>query len=408
MEKEEKVKILQDLIKIKTVNGNEEETAIYLKNLLAEHGIDCELIKFDEGRYNLVSEIKNGEGKTLALSGHMDVVDQGDESKWVYPPFEAHIENDVIWGRGASDMKSGLAALLIAYIDAKEKNNFKGTLKFIATVGEEVGELGAEQLTDLGYINGVDALIIGEPCNVGVVFAHKGSLNYKVISNGLGAHSSAPEIGINAIENLLEAMNKINDKVRKIESEYSNEILGDMTHSITIVKGGTQINSIPDHAEFEANVRTIPEFDNEKLIKEIQNILDDLNKNEKFDLKMEITANQAPVQSSPDSELVKTIMEVANSIEGLLPQNLAKVMGDVIGEDLTKNPLLSKLDSVKPMSVPGTTDGAQFIRANKDMDFAVYGPGVPMLNHRINERLPLSEYLDFIDAYIEIIKKYLN
>lgn len=409
MDRKERIAVLEDIIKINTENDHEEAVAKYFHELLKRHGIESKLIEFSQGRSNLVAEISNGTGKTLALSGHMDVVNAGDESKWTHPPFSAYVEDDVIWGRGASDMKSGLAALVIAFIELNESRKFKGKIRLLATVGEEVGELGSKQLTDLGYADGIDAMLIGEPCNVGVVYAHKGSLNYKVGSKGAAAHSSSPELGNNAIENLMTAMIMISERIADKAAQYENPVLGKTFHNITLMSGGTQVNSIPDYAEFEANARTIPEFDNAAVMEEVNAVVNELNQKENFELEVVITADQPPVETDPSSALVKTTIEVANSIETLGVKHLLKSMGDVLGENLDNIELSSgsKKQLIVPISVSGTTDAAQFIRANKDLELAVYGPGLPMLNHKINERLPLGQYLDFIEAYKLIIERYL-
>lgn len=409
MDKKERIAILKHIVKINTENGNEGSVAKYFQELLNNHGIESKLIEFSPGRSNLVSEISNETGKTLALTGHMDVVNAGDESKWTHPPFSAHIEEDVIWGRGTSDMKSGLAALVIAFIELNESRRFKGRIKLLATVGEEIGELGSKQLTDLGYADGIDAMLIGEPCNVGIVYAHKGSLNYKVISKGVAAHSSTPELGSNAIEHLTAAMTMISERIASKAEKYENPVLGKTYNNITLIRGGVQVNSIPDYAEFEANARTIPEFDNLAVIKEVKAVINELNQKEHFDLDVVITADQYPVETDPNSTLVQTIIEVTNSMESLSVKHLLKSMGDVIGEDLNYIGLpVGEKQPLAPISTSGTTDAAQFIRANKNLELAVYGPGMPMLNHKINERLPIEQYLDFIEAYKLIIEKYLS
>lgn len=365
-------------------------------------------MSYSEGRSSLISEISNGSGPVLALSGHMDVVSVGNAEDWTYPPFSGHIEKDVIWGRGASDMKAGLTALIIAFIEIYESQQFKGKVKLLATVGEEVGELGSAQLTDLGYLDDVEAVLIGEPCNIGVVYGHKGSLNYKVTSKGTSAHSSTPELGNNAIEHLLLAMTKISEKIAHKSEEVVNEVLGKTFHNITLVRGGSQVNSIPESATFEANARTIPEFDNQAVMQEVFAIIQELNQKEGFELEALITADQPPVQTNPKSKLIETITGVANSIESLKPQSLVHQMNTVLGEDEQLNPEdFAGLTQVKPMVVSGTTDAAQFMRANDNLELAVYGPGMPTLNHKLDERLPLAQYLDFIEAYKAIIESYL-
>lgn len=313
-----------------------------------------------------------------------------------------------MWGRGTSDMKSGLMALVFAMIDLNKHKNFNGTIRLLATVGEEVGEYGSKQLTELGYVDDADGLLIAEPCNVGIMYAHKGSLNYKVVSKGTAAHSSSPELGNNAIEHLNVAMTQISDRIAQKTKDFSNDTLGQTFHNITMVKGGIQVNSIPDYAEFEANARTIPEFDNQAVMSEVQRVVDRLNQQTGFKLDVAVTADQPPVQSKPDSELIQAILVTVENNSNLQVPALLKSMGDVLGQDLS--PIAKKfgLDKVAPIVASGTTDAAQFTQKNKSLALAVYGPGMPMLNHKIDERIPLPQYLDFIDAYKAIMAAYLD
>ncbi|HLR92597.1 MAG TPA: M20/M25/M40 family metallo-hydrolase, partial [Atopostipes sp.] len=179
MEQERKVEILQEVIRIQSVNGNEEEVAKYFQELLKEYDIDSELIPWEEeGRSSLVATLKKGEGKVLGVSGHMDVVAAGDESQWKYPPFDAHIEDNKLYGRGSTDMKAGTTALVLTMIEMKEEEiPFEGTLKLLLTVGEEVGQHGAKQLTEMGYADDLDALLIAEPTNFNIGYIHKGSMD---------------------------------------------------------------------------------------------------------------------------------------------------------------------------------------------------------------------------------------
>lgn len=115
MEKSERLEILDDLIKLKTVNGNEKLVADYLKELFDKHNIETEMVKYDEGRYNLIATIKKGNGPVLGFTGHEDVVAPVDESKWNYDSsFKPKHIDGKIFGRGTSDMKGGLAGMAIA------------------------------------------------------------------------------------------------------------------------------------------------------------------------------------------------------------------------------------------------------------------------------------------------------
>lgn len=378
MEKQEKVQLLQDIIRIKSVNGNEEEVAVYIQKLLEKHGIDSELVPYAKGRSSLVAEIKNGSGKVLGLTGHMDVVDAGDESEWTFPPFEAHIDGNKLYGRGSTDMKSGLMAMVIAMIELKEQGlPFEGTVKLLATVGEEVGELGAEDLTKKGYADDLDGLIIGEPSNYNLGYTHMGSINYEVVSIGKEAHSSMPKQGINAINHLNEFITVVNQKMKEITDKYEDPELGRTIHNVTVIRGGEQVNSIPGKATLQGNIRSLPEFGNEQVIDLLKKIVSDLNQKSTYQLELTIDYNKIPVKANKDSELIQVIQK-----------QFAKPL--------------------PTFGAAGTTDAAEFVKADKKFDFVVFGPGVPTLPHAVNEYVEIDNYLDMIDKYQAIAKDYLK
>lgn len=380
MKKEEKIKALQDIVRIKSVNDKEEEVAKYIQKLFKDHGIESELVEYAPGRSNLVAILEGSQaGKTLAISGHMDVVSAGDESEWTYPPFSGEIVDGKLYGRGSTDMKGGTIGLAIAMIELKESGqDFKGKIKYMATVGEEIGTVGAKFLTQKGYADDLDGLLIGEPSGPSmIVSTHKGSMSYKVTSVGKSSHSSMPEEGINAINQLNLFITKANARMQEITDKYENEKTGRTTHAITIIQGGTQINSIPEKAVLEGNIRSIAEYPNDKIEADLHQIIDEINQEIEGHLSIEWTQNNFPVDKDDQSDLVKAIQSV-------------------VGSDV-------------PVSGIGpTTDGAQFIFGKSDFDFAIYGPGEPTLPHQVNEFIKVEEYLDFIDIYQKVYLAYLN
>lgn len=145
MDQTERTRVLSDLVKINSVNGNELEVANYLRRLFEQHGLTADVQPFGEQRANLIVEV--GAGKPiLGITGHMDTVALGDEGKWRHAPLSATIEGDRLYGRGAADMKSGLAAQVIALIELVESGTLTGHVRFIATAGEEYGTPGANRL----------------------------------------------------------------------------------------------------------------------------------------------------------------------------------------------------------------------------------------------------------------------
>ena len=167
MREQEKLTILKDLVAINTVAANETSVAVYLQDVFKRHGIESQLVADDSQRANIVAEIGDGEGPVLAFSGHIDTVHEGDLDTWSTDPFEVVTKDGRLYGRGTTDMKGGIAEFLIAMIELQESGApLHGTIRFIATVDEEKTEAGAKLLTERGYLDDVEAMVIAEPTGV--------------------------------------------------------------------------------------------------------------------------------------------------------------------------------------------------------------------------------------------------
>ncbi|MTD40247.1 ArgE/DapE family deacylase [Erwinia sp. CPCC 100877] len=380
MEKQEKIQILKDMVAIESVNGNEKAVAEYLSKLFAQHGIDASFLEYAKDRDNLIVEIgtPNSE-KVFAFSGHMDVVAPGNLAEWTSHPFKPEIREGKMYGRGTCDMKSGLAAMAIAMIELKEEQAaLNGRLRLLATVGEEVGELGAEQLTKEGYVDDVTAMIIGEPSGyAGIVYAHKGSINFKVTSLGKNAHSSMPQLGVNAIDHLNDFYTRANQLFR--QKTYTDEVLGEFIYNVTMISGGEQINSIPSEASLQGNIRTIPGYDNDLVIQKMQDLIAELNQKETYDLTLTIEANKISVKSEKESDIAK------------IAQRVAKKQVNI---------------DIPMVGVSGTTDAAEFTKGKQNFPVIIFGPGNET-PHQIDEYVDVKNYLEMIDIYKEIAVTYL-
>ncbi|WP_157456700.1 ArgE/DapE family deacylase [Carnobacterium maltaromaticum] len=379
MKNRDKINLLQEIIKINSTNGNEKEVATYLENVFINYGIKSKQVEYSEGRSSLVTEIGEGE-KILSFSGHMDVVSAGDYSEWTHDPFGGIEADGKIYGRGATDMKSGLAAMVVAMLELiEEKTELYGKIRLLATVGEEVGLLGAKQLTEEGYVDGVAAMIIGEPTQNHIVYAHKGVFTYTVTSKGISAHSSMPEMGVNAIDKLMVFYNALQAELKKITVE--NEALGKFVHNTSIVDGGIQINSVPEKAILTGNIRTIPEFNNIQTEKMLTSLVEKINKEDATScLSIEISQSAYPMFSSKDSEIVQLSNEVAKQI---------------IGKEL---PIIG---------ISGGTDASEFSKAKQKFPIIIFGPG-NATPHQVDECVDIDNYLEMIEVYKEISKKFLD
>jgi acetylornithine deacetylase or succinyl-diaminopimelate desuccinylase len=263
--------ILEDLIAIKSVNNHEKDVALYLQKLLASYNIGSEIINVQGNRANLVAEIGSG-APVLSVCGHMDVVAAGDTADWDSDPFEMTERDGLLFGRGITDMKSGLAASVIAMINLHNAGlPKKGTIRLLATMAEEVGEYGSEAFYQDKIMDDVDGMVIAEPSGYSIGYAEKGSMDIKFISQGKASHASMPENGYNAIDPLVAFIAEANQLFR--DENIPTGELGKFTFNTTVINGGIQVNSIPAYAEAEASIRTTPEFDNQRVILEIDKLM---------------------------------------------------------------------------------------------------------------------------------------
>ncbi|MRU59288.1 ArgE/DapE family deacylase [Staphylococcus aureus] len=398
----EKIQLLADIVELQTENNNEIDVCNYLTDLFDKYDIKSEILKVNEHRANIVAEIGNG-SPILALSGHMDVVDAGNQDNWSYPPFQLTEKDGKLYGRGTTDMKGGLMALVVSLIELKEQNELPhGTIRLLATAGEEKEQEGAKLLADKGYLDDVDGLIIAEPTGSGIYYAHKGSMSCKVTATGKAVHSSVPFIGDNAIDTLLEFYNLFKEKYselkqqdtkheldvapmfksligKEISEEDANYASG-LTTVCSTINGGKQFNSVPDEASLEFNVRPVPEYDNDFIESFFQNIINDVDSNK---LSLDIPSNHRPVTSDKNSKLITTIKDVASSYV--------------------------EQDEIFVSALVGATDASSFLGDNKDnVDLAIFGPGNPLMAHQIDEYIEKDMYLKYIDIFKEASIQYLK
>lgn len=375
---DEKIKILSDLVAIHSVNDNEIEVAKYLQNLLSKHGIASKLLSESNTRVDLVAEIGSG-NPVLGISGHMDVVAPGNLNDWKTDPFNLTTIDSKLYGRGATDMKSGLAAMVIAMINIHEHHLLHhGTIRLMATFGEEIGEHGSKKFKDEGYMDDVDALLIGEPTGYQIAIAHKGSMDLKLTSHGIAVHSSRPQEGYNPIPPLMELLVKADHHFNT--SKRRNKQMGPLTFSTTIFNSGDQVNSIPNLATAKVNIRTIPEYNNSEVQSQLEEMIDEQNSNgAKID--MDLYMSEPAIETDGKSRFVK--------------------LAQKIGEKFSKT-------NVPTFALNPVTDASNLLAGKgNDFPFAVFGPG-NNTPHQINEYVDRQMYLDFIDLYVELFTEYLN
>lgn len=227
-----------------------------LDRLLNALGARVEQEEVLPGRRNLFGTFTGRDpSRTLLLAAHADTVPQDGMT---IPPFTPSIRNGRLYGRGSADTKGSMAAMLAALSRFLEKNGAPPcNVCFAATCNEEFGAHGAKALVRRhpGEFFGA---VVGEPTDLAVVHAHKGALRFSIEARGLAVHSSLPERGASAIF-------AMSDVVRRLEGPYREELLrrdhpllGPPRVTVGIIRGGSQVNIVPDHCLVEVDRRTVP------------------------------------------------------------------------------------------------------------------------------------------------------
>ncbi len=291
---EDVVLLTKDLISFNTINppGNEKGIAEFVGKLLLENGFSVEYPVFADNRLHLVAERGLSEiAPPIVLSGHLDTVPLGAK-EWQTDPFGGEISGNKIYGRGSSDMKGGLAAMICAAIGSFKGEPPVGGVRILFTAGEELGCQGAVQLAKTyKKLGQASAVIIGEPTANIPAIGHKGALYLNVSATGKTAHSSMPELGENAIYKAARAIGIIEKFNFGVERD---PLLGFPTANVGKMQGGMNINSVPDHAEFTIDIRSTGKLKHGEVLNRLKKELGDTTLETLVDLQPVLTEETDP------------------------------------------------------------------------------------------------------------------
>ena len=371
VEKKEINDLLRSLIQIKSVNppGNENQIADFIKKYLLKNNIQSELVPLEEGRSSVVAKIEGEEERNITLCGHLDTVGVKEED-WTKPVFEGLIENEKMYGIGASDMKGGVAAILYAAVLLKRRGIIpKKTVQLALTADEEWAYRGAKNLVDGGYFDRTDFLIITEPSNLQVSTGEKGELWMRAKFFGKSAHGSTPEVGANTIIPGSELVVNITERYEKIFE--ADPFWGKVSMNIGQFHGGVQVNIVPNYSEIQLDFRLISEDDKEKVIELVRKTGEEIAKRHKVRFTEEIFNYHSPIFTNSDNPYVKKFLQAAG-------------MKEVI---VTKY----------------CTDGATII-PEKKIPFIIFGPGDIAQAHQNDEYIELESLYRAVDTFINFLK----
>lgn len=360
--------------------GDEKAVIDYLVDRLDRSPVPFEvtLQEVEEDRPNLIARAGDPSRGTLLLTGHVDVVPASGEG-WTGDPYEPRRVDGRIVGRGVSDMKGALAAKLLAAETYLTETEDPGEVVLAFVVGEETTGFGSKALVDDGI--DADGAILGEPTDLEVCVAQKGTVRYEVTVHGRSAHSARPEEGASAVEGLrvlLAACKDLDSRVRREE----HRLLSPGSVTVTEVNGGTAPNVVPDRVTLTIDWRTVPGSEFE----------------EPADFDAELSAMAERVhRECPGLTVEYDRWLFARATEVPADSRVASAISAA-----TAN---AGLDS-NHTGFDATTDARHFVH-RADVPTVLFGPGsIETDAHTVDESISVDDLVATVDVYRNAIERF--
>ena len=382
---DELIRLTQNLVKIpshKNVLGQEREVVKFIYEFCKNNDIEVELQDVVGERKNVIAYIRgNGKGKSIMLNGHTDTV---LPYNMTINPFDAFIKDGQIWGRGTVDMKGSLACMLVTMLTIKRMNLTPGgDIVFTAVIGEEGKSEGTEYIVKAGIKT--DAAIVGEPSSYEYGVGHRGLEWFDVLITGKASHSGKPEKGVNAIDHAMTFIQKVKSDLYPKLKERHNEYMGDSIMNFGTIQGGTEQSTVADRCLIRIDRRYIPGETVETVMKEYQDILDELNKDD--------TSFHGIIKVTDESLLELRHPPLITSMNEPIVSSVREAMKEVINEE------------PKMVGGMGWTDAA-LLKTYLEIPTVVVGPGDLEFAHTEDERVAIKDLINFVEIYFKIIEKF--
>ncbi len=364
--------LLTRMIRSKSLNppGDVRECAGIIAEGLKTRGLPAEIIEEKPGVANVVSHLEGQPGgKTMIWNGHFDVVTPGED--WEVDPFGGEYKDGFIYGRGTSDMKSGLAAMIVALGALKKAGTpFGGRIVFQAVGDEETGsDAGTRCMIRRGIGAGADFAIVSEPTNLNVTIGNRGLRWLEVSVKGRASHAGRPHVGANAIHaaaRIIHELEGLTFKARHPLFEVPHPSL-----SVTMIQAGNKVNIIPERCTFSIDRRMMPGESSESVVQEVEEVLKK-GSFEGISSSVRIThEGWDPYAIDPALPWVKGLCETVQEVVGQIPQIKGKA---------------------------GCTDASHLYHQSK-VPSVCFGPGLEDLAHKANERVALEKVVQAARVY---------
>lgn len=327
---------------------------------------------------NVICTLDFGAGPVLAFNGHMDVnTPSGQE--WSFDPFSPFIKDGKVWGRGACDAKGSLVAMVHALRAlANASRGLRGRLILTAVMGEEAGGIGSRHLVEQGF--SAEAAVVGEPTDLEVLCAHKGTLMRRLTFHGRAAHSGRPELGRNAISHAAAFILEY-DRLCARLAQRPHPLVGPPSAAVTVCNGGSRPNTIPDRVQLVVDRRLVPGETHENARDELSEILTELRRRI-ADLHVdepEVLTATVPSETPVDERIVQIALWAQKQVLG----RPSRPGGFSAGSDMSK---------LRSVGIPTV----------------ILGPGSLAQAHAVDEFVAADQVIQAVSIYRQIATRFLS
>jgi acetylornithine deacetylase len=313
------VHLARDLVRIDTQNppGNEASLAAFAAEYLSRDGVACEIQEVKPGRANLLARLgPEGARPHLIFNGHADTVPVG--GGWTLDPHGGEIVEGRLYGRGAADMKGGLAAMMMA-VEALVRSDagISGRLTLAATMDEEETQAGTRFAVSQGLRG--DFAIVGEPTDLLPVIAHKGDAVIEIETRGVEAHGSTPDAGVSAIDHMADVLIELRALSERMR-ERRDPLVGQPTMHVGTIEGGVNPWMVAGRCRISIDRRVLPGERPEDVVQEVQEIVDRLGKRKSdFRGTARVVTFASPMKTASTNPVVAAIREATARVVGRDP-----------------------------------------------------------------------------------------
>lgn len=310
--------LARELIEFETVSPVKDPAIFeFLQTYLGEYGVEAEIHDIN-GVKNLTAE--TGEGSTeICLNGHVDVVAPGDGWK-VTDPFNSREMNNRLYGRGASDMKTGVAAMVNAFLDLHQAEGFDGRITLMITGDEEIGgENGSETLV-AGFMNNghnFDYALVGEPTDLNIQVGTRGVAWFNVHLKGDEIHAARANLVDNVMNDLPQAVSALNNLDMNCET---NEAMPEPNSEVTLIETNETYNSIPSTVKLGMDFRYLPGQSINDIRQDIDNALSQFD----FEYEIELENDHGGAYLLEDENFKQIAIEEVEKVKGTRPEEITE------------------------------------------------------------------------------------